>query len=305
MSAICNLDPYPALQRMVDLQLKRWPDHERFLALRLASADLAFANRLADLIERVADDLEVVATDYRWLCDRMNEEDLHFKRTGSYRLSKFADANAEVYSNPEFMRRYMNGVLLSHLWWDNHARVIQYYVDAFLAHAGPDYRHLEIGPGHGLLLYLAAQDPRSARVVGWDVSETSIAATRAMIERLGATHKVQLVRQNLFEATPSAERFDSIVISEVLEHLEDPKAALDQLYELLAPGGRIFVNVPVNSPAPDHIYLLTTPEQGVELVRSAGFTVVETALFPMTGLTEQRARKVRGTISCAVIGARH
>jgi 2-polyprenyl-3-methyl-5-hydroxy-6-metoxy-1,4-benzoquinol methylase len=308
MPDIANLDHYPALRRLVDLQLRVWPEHDRFLGLRFARGELAFADRIAGLVERIADDLDVVARDYRWLCERMSEEELHFKRTGKYRLASFADADREVYSNPEYMRRYMNGVLLSHIWWDNHARVIEYYVTTFLGGAPANYRHLEIGPGHGLLLYLAAQDPNNARAVGWDVSETSIAATRAMLGRLGVAHKTELVHQNLFDSKTerAGDRgsFDSIVISEVLEHMEDPRAALVRLYDQLAPGGRLFVNVPINSPAPDHIYLLTTPEQGVELVESAGFSVVDTALFPMTGFTEPRARKVSATISCAVIATR-
>src|SRR5262249_49718146 len=160
---------------------------------------------------------------YRWLCERMNEEELHFRRTNRYRLSTFADAHREVYANGEFMRRYMNGVLLSHLWWDNHARVIEYYANRFLPGNCYGYRHPEIGPGHGLLLYLAATDPRCASASGWDVSETSIAATRSMLTRLGMTRDVPLIQRNLMDGGESDARFDSIVISEVCEHLEDPR----------------------------------------------------------------------------------
>jgi len=270
--------------------------------MRFAAANLAFADRVAGLVERMTDDLARVALDYRWMCDRLNEEELHFRRTGQYRLASFDDANREVYSNADYMQRYMNGVLLSHIWWDNHARVMEYYADTFLRTNRESYRHLEVGPGHGLLLYFAASDPRCHSATGWDVSETSIAATRSMLGRLGVTRATNLVRQNIFDAASSEDQFDSIVISEVCEHLEDPKAALEQLRARLAPGGRILVNVPINSPAPDHIYLLKTPEEGVELVRAAGFEISSTVLFPMTGVNEQRARKMRATISCVVIG---
>lgn len=302
MRSIVDPVQYPALSRAIELQLRVWPEHEGFLELRFKDADLGFADRLAALVERVTDSPEELAADYRWLCDRMNEEELHFRRTNSYRLSTFADADREVYSNREFMRRYMNGVLLSHLWWDNHARVIESYANHFLPGNRDGYRHLEIGPGHGLLLYLAATDARCASATGWDVSETSIAATRTMLTRLGSTRDVSLIRRDLMDGQESDARFDSIVISEVCEHLEDPRAALVKLRGHLAPGGRLFVNVPINSPAPDHIYLLRTPEEGVDLVRSAGLEVVSTTLYPMTGLSERRARKLRATISCIVVG---
>jgi 2-polyprenyl-3-methyl-5-hydroxy-6-metoxy-1,4-benzoquinol methylase len=301
---LSTVDPtrYPALSRAIEVQLRVWPEHAAFLQLRFQRADLGFAERLAGLVARATDAPDVLAADYRWFCERMNEEELHFRRTNRYRLSTFAEAEREVYSNREFMRRYMNGQLLSLLWWDNHARVIEHYADRFLSSNRDGYRHLEIGPGHGLLLYLAATDPRCASASGWDVSETSIAATRAMLARLGVTREVALIERDLMADRDDEARFDSIVISEVCEHLEDPRAALVKLRRHLAPGGRLFVNVPINGPAPDHIYLLRTPEDGVELVRSAGLEIVGTALYPMTGLDERRARRLRAAISCIVVG---
>jgi 2-polyprenyl-3-methyl-5-hydroxy-6-metoxy-1,4-benzoquinol methylase len=302
MSSIVNPVGHPALSSLIELQLRVWPEHEEFLKTRFEHADLGFAEKLAGLVGRATDSLEEFAVDYRWLCDRVNEEELHFRRTGAYRLSTFADANREVYSNAEFMRRYMNGLLLSNIWWDNHARVIEYYANGFLHDNRAGYRHLEIGPGHGLLLYLAATDARCASASGWDISEASITATRLMLTRLGITRDVDLIRLDLMGDHQTEARFDSIVISEVCEHLEDPRAALAKLGRYLAPGGRLFVNVPINAPAPDHIYLLRTPEEAVDLVRSAGLDVVSTAVYPMTGLTEKRARKLRAAISCIVVG---
>jgi hypothetical protein len=73
------------------------------------------------------------------------------------------------------------------------------------------------------------------------------------------------------------------------------------LRQHLAPRGRLFVNVPVNSPAPDHIYLLRTPEEAVEMVRSSGYDVLDHRFFPMTGHTEAKARKNKLTISCVIV----
>ena len=92
--------------------------------------------------------------------------------------------------------------------------------------------------------------------------------------------------------------------SEVLEHLEDPAAALDVLGKLLAPGGRIFINVPANSPAPDHIYLFRNPEELVQMMEGLGFRVLQTFFAPITGATMERARRQELTISCVVIATR-
>jgi 2-polyprenyl-3-methyl-5-hydroxy-6-metoxy-1,4-benzoquinol methylase len=215
-----------------------------------------------------------------------------------------------VYADHAYMSRYMNAVLVSQLWWANHTKAIEYLATRFLPQNRPDYAHLEIGPGHGLLLYFAARDARAKSVTGWDVSETSLGATRAALARLGVERNVTLVQKNMFDAKTGgadavpSQLFDSIVISEVCEHLEDPKAALEALRDHLNPGGRIFVNVPINSPAPDHIYLLRSPEEAVSLVESAGLRVAESKFFTMTGYTEARARKMKATITAVIVGVR-
>jgi 2-polyprenyl-3-methyl-5-hydroxy-6-metoxy-1,4-benzoquinol methylase len=257
---------------------------------------------IAAMVLRLAgDDLSRVVDGYRWLCKQVLEESYHFRRTGRYRLSSFADAEREVYSNFSLMRKYMDGQLLTQVMWANHTSAFDVYLHEFLSENKDGYRHLEVGPGHGMLLSFALQDPRCESATGWDVSDASLTATREALERLGVPRKATLSRQDVLR-TQSSERFDSIVISEVCEHLEDPRRALECLRGLLAPRGRIFVNVPANSPSPDHIYLLDTPEQAVELVKSSGFEVSSSWFLPATGHTLERARKAKLAISCVVIG---
>jgi 2-polyprenyl-3-methyl-5-hydroxy-6-metoxy-1,4-benzoquinol methylase len=291
-----------ALRRLLDVQLSVWPEHEKFLALRFRSADIEIADRIAEMVLRLVDDPAVLAEDYRWLCGLLYDEELHLRRTGNYRLARFEDAAREVYSNHEFMRRYMNGLLISQVWWENHSRVIDYYSRVFLSQNEMGYSHLEIGPGHGLLLYFAAQDPRAGTVTGWDLSDSSLLATRAALGRLATSKDVRLEKRNLFDAPSAQERYDSIVLSEVCEHLENPEEALASIKQHLAPKGRLFVNVPVNSPAPDHIYLLRTPEEAVQMVENAGYEVVDQCFFPVSGRTEAQARKLQLTISCVIVG---
>jgi hypothetical protein len=70
----------------------------------------------------------------------------------------------------------------------------------------------------------------------------------------------------------------------------------------LKPGGTIWVNVPANSPAPDHIFLVNSPEHACDIVRSAGLEVVHSQGFPMTGATLEKARHRKLAISCVVVG---
>src|SRR5690606_32084775 len=122
-----------------------------------------------------------------------------------------------------------------------------FYKDRFLATNPSGYRHLEIGPGHGLFLYLAANDPSASSVEGWEVSEASLASTREALGKLGLDTLPALRLTDFMDGT--SQSFDSVVFSEVLEHMEDPGEALRNLRNLLAPEGRLFINMPINSPA--------------------------------------------------------
>jgi 2-polyprenyl-3-methyl-5-hydroxy-6-metoxy-1,4-benzoquinol methylase len=297
---------YPHLREMVERQLDAFPDHADYLQTRFANddaEDLAFADNVAANVLQIAGPaIAQVCQNYRWFCGAMLEEELHFRRTGRYRLSTFAEADAEVYSDRELMSKSMDGLLASQLWWRNHTEMLRFFRDDFVARNPKGFRHLEIGPGHGLFLYLAAASEDCTSIEGWDVSDSSIAQTRKALLAMHVKHDVVLRKMNLFDA-PS-EQFDSITCSEVLEHLERPDEALRILRGLMTEDGRIFLNAPVNSPAPEHIYLFETPEQLVAMIMDAGFAVESTKFAPSTGATLERARKQKRSISVGVIARR-
>jgi 2-polyprenyl-3-methyl-5-hydroxy-6-metoxy-1,4-benzoquinol methylase len=114
---------------------------------------------------------------------------------------------------------------------------------------------------------------------------------------------VELVCQDLF-AAPCDRSFDAVVASEVLEHLERPAAALTRLRALMRPGGLAFLNVPVNSPAPDHIFLWREASHIRELVDAARLQVITMRELPMTGHTLDDARRRCLTVSCALVARR-
>jgi 2-polyprenyl-3-methyl-5-hydroxy-6-metoxy-1,4-benzoquinol methylase len=120
---------------------------------------------------------------------------------------------------------------------------------------------------------------------------------------LGARGKSpSLVLQDLYAVNDNIAKFDCITFSEVLEHLEDPKGALVKLRSLLKPTGRLFINVPINSPAPDHLYLLRSPEEATDAIQNAGFEIERAEFYPMTNHTLEQARRHNLTISACMIG---
>ena len=298
-------DRFPSLHSLLTALLALWPDHGKFLSRSFrdrSDALLESTGLVASMIVKLAGtDLAKLCEDYRWMCDRLQEEELEFRRTGRYRRRTFAEADRDVYANPEYMSRYINGILLSQALWFNHAAVLDLYIRRFLPETPPGGRLLEVGPGHGLMLCMAANQGRLATLTAWDVSETSISRTAQSLERLKISQPVELAIGNVVEKTSGNRRFDVVTMSEVLEHLESPASALANVRTLLAPGGRLFISVPVNSPAPDHLYLLRSPEEAVELIQHCGFNVTDARFFAMGGYTLERARRADVTISCAII----
>jgi 2-polyprenyl-3-methyl-5-hydroxy-6-metoxy-1,4-benzoquinol methylase len=292
-----------ALNTLLRAQLAVSPGQENFFLRRLireGDAELSKLNDLAIHVSKMIDQhVEKHAEDYAWLCDEQVNEELHFRRTGRYRLSTFEEAYREVYANKPYMTRYMNGLLLTQLWWANHTAAMSYYRERFLPENRDSYSHLEIGPGHGLFLYFAASDSRCANAVGWDISEASITLTREALLKLGLQRLPGLELVDLFKGPTGA--FDSIVFSEVLEHMENPRESLDVLRSLLAPGGRLFINMPINSPAPDHLFNADSPEDLEEFIEQSGLSIVDRAFFPATNQTLEKARRKRLTISCVFV----
>ncbi|MBI5629284.1 MAG: class I SAM-dependent methyltransferase [Elusimicrobia bacterium] len=302
--AIEGLAAFPALRTFIEAELSAWPEHETYLAKSLSGRSpevMSSSENLAGLaLKLVGGELSEYAASYRWMCERINEEQLDFFRTGRYRRSTLEEVDKGFYQNRAVMDRWIKGLLLSQLFWRNHVEVMHCYAADFLPILKPGSRHLEIGPGHGLFLCLAALCGRVALLEGWDISQSSLDLTRRNLEALGVGEGISLRRVNVMEAPTDGPRFDSVVISEVLEHVENPRALLASIKDRLAGEGRVFINVPVNSPSPDHIYLLRSPEEAARLVESSGLKIVERRNFPLTGYSEQAARKNSLTISCVI-----
>lgn len=106
---------------------------------------------------------------------------------------------------------------------------------------GPVRRVLDLGCGEGTLGRLVrAQAGAAPELVGVDISNGVLALAAPHYNRVvQANVELERLRDRLGDQT-----FDAIFALEVLEHLFAPKPALEQLRELLAPGGQLLVSFP-------------------------------------------------------------
>jgi SAM-dependent methyltransferase len=135
----------------------------------------------------------------------------------------------------------------------------------------PSGRLLDVGCGHGLLLDEARK--LGYEVEGLELSEHAAAHAR---DALGLT-----VHSKTLADLPPAPRYAVIVLADVIEHLDDPVAAIDRCARLLEPGGAV---------------CLVTPDPGSRTARLAGagwwgYLPAHTYLLPRTTLRELLERR--------------
>lgn len=101
-------------------------------------------------------------------------------------------------------------------------------------------RVLEVGAGHGTLTELLADDGRT--VVASELSDRCVGI---LAERFSTNPQVRVARGDI-ENARSCGTFDTAVLVNVLEHIEDDGEALRQICQMLEPGGRLVLWVPAH-----------------------------------------------------------
>lgn len=101
-------------------------------------------------------------------------------------------------------------------------------------------RILDLGTGDGRLLAVLRTVRPQMRAVGLDFSEVMLQAAR---ERFAGDEHVELVKHDLAEPLPALGRFDAVVSSFAIHHVEHERkrSLYQEVFEMLEPGG-VFAN---------------------------------------------------------------
>ena len=101
-------------------------------------------------------------------------------------------------------------------------------------------RVLDLGTGDGRLLALLQADRPDIRGVALDLSDLML---EAAAERFAGDERIELVKHDLAEPLPALGRFDVVVSSMAIHHLEHERkrSLYGEIFALLEPGG-VFAN---------------------------------------------------------------
>ncbi len=128
----------------------------------------------------------------------------------------------DYYARSSFLIRWIEKTRLGHI--------------RELAAARPGDRILEVGCGGGHVLRMFPQ----CALTGVDVSGEMLARARRNLDG----YPVRLLKGEVRELDLPEQSFHRIICTEVLEHVVDPIALLDDIRRLLVPDGRLVVTFP-------------------------------------------------------------
>jgi 2-polyprenyl-3-methyl-5-hydroxy-6-metoxy-1,4-benzoquinol methylase len=196
----------------------------------------------------------------------------------------------------------MIGLALSSFWWSNHItmrRFFQHHLPEWSNRTGI-YR--EVGPGHGMYFLESIRKCRFQRYEGIDISPTSVAMTRRIINSgfFGSFPNATVLQAD-FLAASNLLPADVLVMGEVLEHVEDPGLFLAKSYEMTVSDPVVFLTTCINAPAIDHLYNPETLEKLEHLFVDHGFVIRDRCIVPRDGVTLEVCARDRLAINVAYV----
>lgn len=227
-------------------------------------------------------------------------EQVYFKRHNVYRYSRFDEVSRSVYFDDDYMNRYMTGLALTSFLWPNHIAMRSFFREKLPKDISGSY--LEIGPGHGFYMMMAMRDTSYSHFLGIDISPASVDLTNRILcdSTFGSFCSYEIVERDFLKWSTN-QRFDAVVMGEVLEHVENPIDFLERIHEFANEKAFIYITTAINAPAVDHIYLYRSEDEVEEQIISTGFRIKERLVSPYFGTTLEESKENNLPINIALV----
>jgi 2-polyprenyl-3-methyl-5-hydroxy-6-metoxy-1,4-benzoquinol methylase len=226
------------------------------------------------------DGIQVVADGYAQFNSDVNWAQGHYEVDGEYENKSYTEVYESHYNQKETMEAYLWGVCFANVLRPHHVELGVHWETRFLSRLQNETEIIEIAPGHGAWGLLALDHVPGSSLRGFDISETSVATSRAMAHAAGLSSRTSYeVRDALDLERLEPQSADAVICSFVLEHLEEPEKIFAATRHLLRTDGVAFITGGLESAQVDHIYEFHRESELVVMAESQGCRVLETASF--------------------------
>lgn len=232
--------------------------------------------------------VETLVEGYCEFVTDVNRSQLRYEATRAYESKTYDEVFYETYDSHEFMSLYHWGVYTTTFAWAHHLELYAFFRDQFLSRLGARSNpgHLvDLGCGSGVWHLLTLRHLDSWHATAVDISETSVALTKKMCDRIAPTPSVTHIVGDALSFRPSQPAQAGISCF-LLEHLEDPLALLNNLAQCVDARELAFVTCALTAAEVDHIYEYRRESEVIHMAEDAGFRVVATLSAAPAGTPE-------------------
>jgi SAM-dependent methyltransferase len=202
-----------------------------------------------------------------------------FEKTGRYIAASSKDVE------PIDSEQYKLALLISFICTSHRFDILRSLVSFLRTDCRAPKELLSVGYGTGYELKLAFDEAPEWRIMAFDNSPDSYKYAAELLSFFG--YPIDCLHQDFFSfdcqdgVTAHRGRFGKVILCELLEHLDDPKAALRSVRKVLHRHGLLFCTMAVNIAQEDHVYVYRSAEQARTQILECGFEVVRELLAPV------------------------
>lgn len=144
-------------------------------------------------------------------------------------------ADDNIFSDDEFAQRYA----------DKHQKMAKNfgveYTRKLTARGFTEGKILDVGCGFGGTLLTLAENLPDAQCVGIDMSDPLLELAQQAAEAQGLEQRVVFEKADGQEIPYPDDSFDVVISTNVVHHVADPLAMLNEIERVLAPGGMLYI----------------------------------------------------------------
>lgn len=305
---MCSIEKYPEVSQLIRQIFKEVPLQRKRIDEFLRNVDddyWDFAESLCRVIKSSGiggngESYDAAVKAYKDMCSEILREQIRFRRSRVYRSNDFDNVLREVYEQKDRMRAYLKGLLLTYLFWPNHYKMFRFF-QRHIANLSPGI-YLEVGSGHGLFTAEVLRLIPETRIISIDISRAAIEMTREMLTAFNIDSQgFEAFQADFLNSFNEGEKYDFIILGEVLEHVSDAPGFVAQAKRVLNQHGAIYLSTCVNAPAIDHIYNFSCVEEIGELIEMAGLDIVDSIILPADDTQPERWQEELTPINYAAV----